>query len=112
MLLLDDLRYALRTLRKAPTFAATAVLALSLGIGANAAIFSLVDALVLRPLPLSHPESLVDVREDESFLGFPRDTPAPANFVDWKQRNHVFTGMAALQGRIFAITGDGPPEQV
>jgi putative ABC transport system permease protein len=112
MLLLEDLRYALRTLRKAPTFATTAVMALSLGIGANVAIFSLVDALVLRPLPLSHPESLVDVREDESFLGFPRDTPAPGNFVDWKQRNHVFTDMGALNGRIFAITGDGPPEQV
>jgi predicted permease len=112
MRFLEDLRYAWRTLRKAPTFTVTAVLALSLGIGANIAIFSLVDALVLRPLPLDHPESLVDVREDESFLGFPRDTPAPANFVDWKQRNHVFTDMGALQGQIFAITGDGPPEQV
>ena len=108
----EDLRYALRILRRAPTFAATAVLALSLGIGANVAIFSLVDSLLLRPLPLDHPESLVDVREDESYLGFPRDTPAPANFVDWKQRNHVFSDMGALRGQIFAITGDGPPEQV
>src|SRR5262249_19732509 len=112
MLLLEDLRYALRGLRKAPGFTVTSVLALALGIGANVAIFSLVDSLLLRPLPLSHPEQLVDVREDESYLGFPRDTPAPANFVDWKQRNHVFTDMGALNGQIFAITGDGPPEQV
>jgi len=55
MLLVEDLRHAMRTLRKAPTFAATAVLALSLGIGANVAIFSLMDGLVLRPLPLLHP---------------------------------------------------------
>ena len=85
---------------------------MALGIGANVAIFSLVDALLMRPLPLDHAERLVDVFEDESYLGFPRDTPAPANFVDWQLRNHVFTGMGALRGQIFAITGDGQPEQV
>ena len=111
-MLLDDLRYGLRSLRKAPAFAGTGVLALALGIGANVAIFSLVDSLLLRPLPLSHPENLVEVWEDNSFLGFPRDTPAPANFADWKERNHVFSDMGALNGQIFAITGDGVPEQV
>ena len=90
----------------------TSVLALALGIGANVAIFSLVDALVIRPLPLSHPEQLVDVFEDQSYLGFPRDTPALANFADWQKRNRVFSGMGALRGQIFAITGDGQPEQV
>src|SRR5947209_14647613 len=105
MLFTEDIRFAFRTLRKAPAFAVTAVLALALGIGANVAVFSLVDALLIRPLPLSHPERLVQVWEDQSYLGFPRDTPAPANFADWKQRNHVFSDMGALQGQIFAITG-------
>jgi len=112
MLFTEDIRFAFRTLRKAPAFTATSVLALALGIGANVAIFSLLDALLIRPLPLEHAERLVDVWEDESYLGFPRDTPAPANFVDWQRRNHVFTGMGALRGQIFAITGDGAPEQV
>jgi len=112
MLFTEDIRYAFRTLYKAPAFTATAVVALALGVGANAAIFSLVDALLIRPLPLDHADRLVDVWEDESFLGFPRDTPAPANFVDWQKRNHVFTGMGAMRGQIFAITGDGQPEQV
>jgi predicted permease len=112
MPLAEDVRYALRTFRKAPSFALTAVLALALGIGANVAIFSLVDALLIRPLPLAQVDQLVDVCEDESYIGFPRDTPAPANFVDWKQRNHVFSDMGALRGQIFAITGDGSPEQV
>jgi len=112
MLLSHDFRYAIRSLRKAPAFAITAIGALALGIGANVAIFSLVDALLIRQLPLADPDRLVMVWEDGSHLGFPRDTPAPANFADWQRLNHVFTGMAALQGQIFAITGDGQPEQV
>jgi len=112
MFLAEDIRYALRTLRRTPGFTVPALAALALGIGANVSIFSLVDHLLLRPLPLSHPEGLVDVWEEASYIGFPRDTPAPANFADWKQRNHVFTDMGALRGQIFAITGDGSPEQV
>ena len=112
MQLSEDFRYALRSLRKTPGFAATAVLAMAVGIGANVAIFSLVDRLLLRPLPLKDPDRLAAVWEDASFIGFAHNTPAPANFVDWKQRNHVFTDMAALQGEIFAITGDGQPEEV
>jgi putative ABC transport system permease protein len=108
----EDLRIALRTLRKSPSFTATAVLALAAGIGANAAIFSMVDALLLRPLPMAHADRLVEVWEDASSMGFPHGTPAPANFVDWKQRNHVFLDMAADRGDIVAITGDGPPEEV
>ena len=93
-------------------FTVTAAVALAIGIGANAAIFSLVDALLIRPFPLTDPHRLVEVWEDSSHIGFPRDTPAPANFVDWKARNHVFTDMAALRGDLFAITGDGEPEEV
>src|ERR1044071_4464841 len=106
------MRYAFRSLRKTPAFTVTAVLALALGIGANVAIFSLLDGLLLRPLPIAGIDRLVDVAEDASYMGFPEDTPAPANFADWKQRNHVFSGMGALRSQIFAITGDGEPEQV
>jgi predicted permease len=112
MVLPEDLRFSLRGLRKTPGFTAAALLALGLGIGANVAIFSLVDAMLLRPLPLADPSRLVQVWEDGSNIGFPRDTPAPANFADWQLRNHVFTGMAALGSSIYAITGDGPPQQV
>jgi putative ABC transport system permease protein len=112
MPLRDDLRFAFRSLGKNPSFTATAVLALAAGIGANTAIFSLVDALLVRPLPMKDSNRLVEVWEDSSFMGFPQDTPAPANVADWKQRNHVFTDMAALRGDLRAITGDGQPEQV
>ena len=104
---LSDLRFGVRTLLRSPGFAACAILALALGIGANVAVFSVVDAMLLRPLPFRDAGW-----EDGSSVGFPRNTPAPANFVDWKQRNHVFEDMAALQGVIHAIAGDGPPEQI
>jgi len=104
--------YAWRSLRRTPAFTATAAVALAVGIGANVAIFSLVDAMLIRPFPLAEPDRLVEVWEDSSHLGLPRDTPAPANFVDWKLRNHVFTDLAALHGDLFALTGDGQPEEV
>ena len=108
----SDLRYGLRLLRHAPGFTAVAVGALALGIGANTAIFSTVDAVLLRPLPFADPERVVMVWEDATFAGFPRNTPAPANFVDWKKRNHVFSDMAATRGASANLTADGPPEQV
>jgi predicted permease len=108
----DDFRFALRTLRKSPGFTATAVLALAAGIGANVAIFSMVDALLLRPLQMTDSARVVEVWEDSSWMGFPQDTPAPANMLDWKRRNHVFTDMAAIRGDLRAITGDGQPQQV
>jgi len=107
-----DVRYALRTLRRAPGFAAVVVTILALGIGANTAVFSVVDAVLLRPLPLAGADRIVCVWEENLRLGWPQLTPAPANFVDWRVRNHVFTDMAALQGMIYAITGDGTPEEV
>src|SRR3954452_5932217 len=106
-----DLRYGTRLLRQSPVFGAIAVLALALWIGANTAIFSTVDALLLRALPYQDPDRLVMVWEDASFAGFPRNTPAPGNFFDWKARNEVFTDMATTRGSSASLTADGPPEQ-
>jgi putative ABC transport system permease protein len=110
--LLADLRYGLRLLRQAPAFGAIAMLALALGIGANTAIFSNVHDLLLRPLPYTDPDRLVMVWEDASFASFPKNTPAPANYFDWKDQNSVFTDIAATRGNAANLTADGPPEQV
>ena len=110
--LLADLRYGLRLLRQSPAFTAIAICALALGIGANTAIFSTLDSVVLRPLPYHDPDRVVMVFEDCSSIGFPHNTPAPANYFDWKAQNHVFTDMAAIRNRSMSITGDGAPEQL
>ena len=83
----SDLRYGLRLLRHAPGFTAVAVGALALGIGANTAIFSTLDAVLLRPLPFTDPDRLVMVWEDASIASFPKNTPSPGNYFDWKKRN-------------------------
>src|SRR5689334_18057520 len=111
-ILFSDLRYALRTFRKSPTFAIVAIVTLALGIGANTVIFSLVDAVVLRALPYADPDRVVVVWEDNTRAGFPRNTPAPANYFDWRRMNHSFTEMAATRGMTASLTGDGAPEQL
>src|SRR5580698_11253037 len=105
-ILFADLRYGLRLFRQAPTFTAIAILALALGIGANSAIFSTLDSVVFRPLPYQDPDRVVMVFEDATFVGYPRNTPSPGNYFDWKAQNHVFTDMAAVRFRSLAITGD------
>ena len=112
MNLLSNLRQSLRQIFKNPGFFAVAVTALALGIGANTAIFSAVEAVLLRPLPYFQPDRLVMVWEDSSFIGFPNNTPAPANYVDWKAQNTVFSDMAARQGSSMSLTGEGAPEQL
>jgi len=104
---MQDLRYALRLLARDPGFTAIAIAALALGIGANTAIFSAVDAVLLRQLPFEDPDRLVMVWEDSSAIGFPRNTPAPANWLDWKRQNTVFTDIAASRGGNRNLTGDG-----
>jgi len=108
----QDLRFGFRQLLGKPGFAAIATLSLALGIGANTAIFSLVDAVLLRPLPFHDPDRLVVVWEDAAKIGFPRNTPAPANYADWKARNRVFEDMAAITWRGFNLTDEGEPEKV
>src|SRR5262249_7936845 len=89
----QDVRYALRMLAKNPASPVKAVVALAFGIGANTAIFSVVNAVLLRPLPFKHPEHLVMVWENAAHLGFPKDTPSPANFLDWQKQAQSFSGM-------------------
>jgi putative ABC transport system permease protein len=110
--LAQDFRYGLRMLLRNPGFTIVAVLALALGIGANSAIFSVVNTVLLRPLPYKNPNRLVMVWEDNSKQGFPRDTPAAANYIDWRDQNHVFEGMAAIVEISFNLTGAGDPERI
>jgi putative ABC transport system permease protein len=111
--LLQDLRFALRMLRKSPGFTAVAVLTLALGIGANTAIFSVVEGVLLKPLPYKDPARLV-----WATLQFPRPgmvrsfVPHPTYFA-WRDQNHVFSGMAATHFRSdFTLTGAGIPERI
>lgn len=108
----QDFHYGRRVLAKNPAFTIIAVLALALGIGANSAIFSVVDAVLLRPLPYRNPDQLVVVWENATHLGFPKNTPSPANFLDWQRQSTVFTGMAAFAERTFNLTGAGEPERL
>src|SRR5882762_351834 len=112
MNLLANLQYTFRQITKSPGFFAVAIAALALGIGANTAIFSAVEAVLLKPLPFAQPDRLVIVWEDMSFLGFANNTPAPANYVDWRVQNQVFTDMAATRFTTASLTGDGQPEQL
>ena len=108
----QDLRFGARMLMKKPGFTIVAVIILALGIGANAAVFSLINAVLLKPLPFYEPERLVMVWEEASFAGFPRQEPAPANYVDWKAQQSVFEDMAAIGFSSFRLTGDGEPQQI
>jgi putative ABC transport system permease protein len=112
--LFEDVRYALRMLRKSPGFAAVVVLTLALGIGANTAIFSVMEAVLLRPLPFPHPEQLAMVWEDVHLPHYQndQDTPAPGNFADWKNRSTAFSGMAAIGYRSWNLTGTGEPVRI
>jgi putative ABC transport system permease protein len=110
--LLADLRYSFRLLRQAPGFAFVAIAALALGIGANTAVYSALSALILEPLPYADPDRVVMVWEDATEIGFARNTPAPANYFDWRVQNHVFTDVAAVRNRSLNVTGDGQPEQL
>ncbi len=108
-----DLRYAFRGLRRTPVFTLAAILTLALGIGANTAIFSVVHHTLLLDLPYEDPDRLVMVWEDASKHGYPRDTPAPANYVDWRDQNGVFESMAAIAAAEMTLTGGGgEPERL
>jgi putative ABC transport system permease protein len=109
--LIQDLRYALRMLRKSPGFTAVAVITLALGIGANTAVFSVVDAALLRPLHFENPASLVMVWTNPADSTL-HDPVSPPDLFDWEEQNHCFSGMAAFAERPMNLTGAMQPEQV
>ncbi|HET7623326.1 MAG TPA: ABC transporter permease [Gemmatimonadaceae bacterium] len=108
--LLQDLRYAARSLRRTPGFTIVAVLTLALGIGANAAIFSVVNGVLFRPLAYANPDQLVMVWGHSENIG--NETASLPDFKDWRERNTVFESMAAVANTRFDVTGDGEPERV
>ena len=110
--LLQDVRYALRILRSNPGFTAVAILTLTLGIGANTAIFSVIDSALLRPLPYRDPAGLVMLWENDSQHPNPHNTVSPPDFLDWQSRNSVFAEMAAIFDQHANLTGNGLPQEV
>jgi predicted permease len=108
----QDLRYALRVLARQPGVTCVAVLTLALGIGANSAIFSAVNAVLLRPLPYDDPDRLVTVWEKRPTEGVNDNVVSPADFLDWARMNQSFEGMAAMTDTTADLTGSGEPEKL
>jgi hypothetical protein len=108
----QDLRYGLRLLAKSPGFTIVAVLTLALGIGANTAIFSVVNAVILRPLPFAAPDRLVAVWVTSLRSGATRGPASYPDFTDWRAQNHVFEHMAAFRTGDFTLTGTDEPAHV
>src|SRR5580658_3131917 len=109
---LQDFRYALRMLRKNAVLTAVILASLAIGIGANSAIFSVVDALLLRPLPYPHSDRLAAVWLHSPAIGILRDWPSPGQYIDIQSQNHSFEQMALAQSRTLTLTGRGQPQRV
>jgi putative ABC transport system permease protein len=111
---IQDTRYAVRTLRKTPAFTAVVVALIALAVGANTAIFSVANAVLLKPLPFPDPDRLVLLWEDfsERGGGSTRAEVSPADFAAWKEQNRSFTDVAALFTGTFNLTGTGTPEKL
>ena len=105
-----DIRYAVRSLRRSPGFTAIAVLTLALGIGANSTIFSVVNGVLLQPLPYANPDQLVMVWGHHTTIG--REVASQPDFLDWRAGNSVFSQMAAGANTTFDLTDVGEPERV
>ncbi len=110
--LLSDLRFATRQLIRKPAFTIVVVMTLSLGVGVNTAIFSVVNGVLLRPLAFDEPDEIVMVWESNLRRGWDAFTVSPANFSDWVDRNDVFDGMAAVAAGSETLTGEGEPARL
>ena len=111
-LLLHDLQFAVRMLRKNPGFTAVAILTMALGIGANTAIFSVIDSVLLGALPYGDAKDLALVWESSPQINRPRNVVSPPDFLDWQRQNDVFSGMSAVADVRANLTGNGDPEQI
>ena len=109
--MLHDLRYAFRLLLRSPGFTLFALLALGVGIGANVMVFSVLDAVLLRGLPVPQPERLVRIYEEWEPL-WPYSTASAPNYLDWQKRNHAFSDMAASRVRDLTLAAGAAPERV
>jgi putative ABC transport system permease protein len=107
-----DVKYGLRALVRNPAFSAVALVTLGLGIGANAAIFSVVNAVLLRPLPFPNSSRIVMVRKTELRRNITRGTASPAEYLDWRERNHSFEELAGWTAGYYNLAGAAEPEQV
>ena len=110
--LIQDLRYAARTFRRAPGFLLLTTLTIGVGVGANAAIFSIVNAVLLRPLPFGHPDQLVLVTEADRRTRQSNGDATPANFLDWRVRQRSLTALAGFRQSPLALSGGDRPESV
>src|SRR5713226_1845247 len=110
--LLQDLRYGLRMLAKNPGFTAVAVLTLALGIGANTAIFSVVNAVLLNPLPYEDADRLVMIEGNYLRLGMENLGASPPEFFDYQEQGRVFDGLGAFNNVNFNLTGGDQPERI
>src|ERR1044071_5366794 len=108
----NDVRHGLRVLAKSRGFTAVAVLSLAIGIGANSAIFSVTNALLIRPLPYPNADRIAILWQRSPGLNVPQDWFSIGQYLDIKAENTVFEGSAAAIGASFNVTGDGPPERV
>jgi putative ABC transport system permease protein len=107
---LQDIRYALRILANSPGFTAIAILTLALGIGANTALFSVVNGVLLNPLPYPQPDRLVSLYSRTST--FTQSSISYPNFLDWRRNNRSLASIAAYRSDNFNLTGTGEPERV
>ncbi|PZR73929.1 MAG: hypothetical protein DLM52_10280 [Chthoniobacterales bacterium] len=110
--LAQDVRFGARMLRKNPGFTLVAVVALAFGIASSTAIFSIVDQVLLRPLPYPQPEQILEVTQSECSTGAWKADASPANYLDWVALNHVFSEMAAARGWQANLTGGDRPERI
>ncbi len=110
--LLADIRYSLRTLARTPGYAVVALLTLALGIGATAAIFTIVNGVLLRPLPYPQPEALVRIYQASPERGLTRSEISPVDFADWREQSRSFAGIAAYWSGSSRVSGDGEPIEV
>ena len=108
----SDLKYGWRMLRRSPGFTAVAIITLALGIGANAAIFSVIDAVLLRPVPFYDPDRIVFIWETYANRNIVRGAAAAPEFLEWRTMNHSFEELSAARPGYHTLTGNGEPEQL
>ncbi len=109
--ILKDIRFAARSLLKRPGFTVIVVLTLAIGIGANAAVFSVINAVLLRPLPYAQADRVVMLWQNNVNAGVPRNDVSPANFIDWREQSSSFEAIAGIAPFGFSLVGDGEPER-